>query len=76
MDYAKGSKPQDANYAKGGAVLGRTANFMKTPDSFSAKSHGSGKTAENFGKGMPATGDGGGKAPPAKDKSLSPVKPR
>jgi hypothetical protein len=72
----KSSGAKDACYAEGGAVLGRTRDFMKTPDSFSAKSHGSGKTSEVFGKGSASTGDGGGKAPAAKDKSCPPIKPR
>src|SRR5579872_6079469 len=38
--YAKGSKPQDAAYAKGGSVLGKTSEFLKTPDRFTGKKNG------------------------------------
>ena len=32
--YAKGGDVREANYAKGGAVTGRTRDFMKEPDQF------------------------------------------
>jgi hypothetical protein len=65
---AKGHRPMDASYAQGGAVLGRTRDFMKTPDEF--REDRSNKTDEVWGKGSSA------KNPKAADKSLKPVKPR
>jgi hypothetical protein len=32
--YAKGGAVQDASYAAGGPVLGRTREFLKEPDQF------------------------------------------
>lgn len=64
---SKGTGPKDASYAEGGAVLGRSTDFMKTPDRFRDNK---GRT-DNFGKG-----DGKDGAPAAKGKSLSPVAPR
>ncbi len=64
--FSKGSAPQTASYAEGGAVLGRTRDFMKTPDEFR---DGTGKNDESWGKGS------GEKMTP-KDKSLKAVKPR
>lgn len=67
----KGSGPKTASYAEGGAVLGRTKDFMKTEDRFRASQFKK-KTEDVFGKGE------GGKsaAPAAKSKSLKAVKPR
>lgn len=68
MAYSKGDGAKPAVYARGGAALGRTKDFMKTPDSFR---DGSGKNDESFGKGTkdPLTKQTG-------DKCLTPVKPR
>lgn len=62
------------SFAKGGSVLGRTKDFLKTPDRFTGTSNGPLKdssTDENFSKS-------GGKdeAPAAKGKCLPPVKPQ
>lgn len=70
--YAKGSKPQDAAYAKGGSVLGKTSEFLKTPDRFTGHKNGplSEPTEDQFEKGS------GRVNPKPRDKSLKPVKPR
>lgn len=65
----KSSGIKDAEYAKGGAVLGRTVDFMKTPDRF-RESQFTKKTEDVFGKGESTAN------PKGKDKSLTPVKPR
>src|SRR5262245_59625261 len=69
-EMAKGSGPKQASYAKGGEVLGRSKDFIKTPDRF-RDSQFKKKTEDDFGKI-------GGKdiAPAAKDKSLKAVKPK
>lgn len=69
---SKGNGPMEASYAQGGLVLGRTKDFMKEPDKFregrfQPKPE---KTDETWGKGQSAAN------PAAKDKSLTPVKPR
>jgi hypothetical protein len=65
----KGSGPKTASYAEGGAVLGRTKDFMKTPDRF-RESQFKKKTEDVFGKGESTAN------PKGKDKSLKPVKPK
>lgn len=75
MQFAKGGKPQDACYAKGGPVIGTNSKFLKIPDSFMDPRHGNNKTDGTFGKGMKTPSDTI-PAPAAKDKSLSPIKPR
>jgi hypothetical protein len=65
----KGSGPKTASYAQGGEVLGRTKDFMKTPDRF-RDSQFVKKTEDVWGKGESAAN------PKAKDKSLKAVKPR
>lgn len=62
----KGYQGRTASYAKGGEVLGRTKDFMKTPDRF-RESQFKKKTEDVFPKGAVNTG---------KDKSLTPVKPK
>lgn len=70
----KGYMGKTEAFASGGAVLGRTRDFLKTPDRFTGTKNGPLKdssTDDNFGKS-------GGKndAPPAKGKCLPPVKPQ
>lgn len=69
----KGYMSKNESYAQGGAVLGRTTNFMKTPDTF--REEGESATDETYGKGLKAPKDHVG-APAAKGKSLKAVKPR
>lgn len=86
MAYAKGSAPQDADYAKGGPVLGKTSDFLKCHDEFRDPSHGKRESADvvgvladtdqKYGKSGAGQGNGYFPAPAAKDKGLSPVKPR
>jgi len=73
----KGSMSKDCSYAQGGQVLGRSCDFMKTPDRF-RQSGADGRftpkpetTEDNFGKS-----GGKNEAPPAKGKSLKAIKPR
>lgn len=66
----KGYQGKAASYATGGEVLGRTKDFMKTPDRF-RDSQFKTKTEDNFGKS-----GGKNEAPAAHGKSLKPVKPR
>jgi hypothetical protein len=62
-------------FAEGGAVLGKTSDFFKTPDQF--RDDRGNDTDENWGKGASGTkGDGGPAAPAAKGKQLKAVKPR
>lgn len=63
---SKGHKSMDCAYAEGGAVLGRTTDFMKTPDRFRENKG----RHDNFGKGASTAN------PTPKDKSLTAVKPR
>jgi len=70
----KGYMGKTESYAAGGEVLGRTKDFMKTPDRFRESRFGSKaepETEDNFGKS-----GGKNEAPKARDKSLAPVKPR
>ena len=60
---------KSASFAKGGEVLGRTKDFMKTPDRF-RDSQFTKKTEDVFGKGESTPN------PKGKDKSLPAVKPR
>lgn len=73
-EMSKGKGPKTASYAKGGPVLGRTTDFMKTPDRFRDSQFKS-KTEDVFGKGEKAVGSHTA-APAAKDKSIKPVKPK
>lgn len=66
----KGYHGSSQCFAKGGPVLGKESAFLKTPNEFSEADHKDGATDENWGKGSSS------KAPAAKGKSLSPVKPR
>ncbi len=67
MDYAKGSAPSQAEYAKGGGVTERTRNFMKEPDTFRTD-----KENSDYAK----TGATGKLAQPTGDKCLPAIKPR
>jgi hypothetical protein len=62
MKYAKGGDVRVASYAHGGPVLGRSTDFMKTPDSFRTNVQPSNYTKKGSVSG--------------KDKSLPAVKPR
>jgi hypothetical protein len=68
----KGYQGKTESFAKGGAVLGRTVDFLKTPDRFreirTAKQ--ANETQDNFGKGSSKAN------PKGADKSEKPVKPR
>lgn len=61
----KGYQGKVESFAAGGAVLGRTKDFMKTPDRF-RDSQFKKATEDNFGKA-----GGQSDAPAAKGKSLS-----
>jgi hypothetical protein len=77
MSYAKGSKPQSANYAKGGAVLGKYSAFMKSPDEFRNPDGADGADEDDkYGKEGDGKGAGVVKPPAARSKQLSAVKPR
>lgn len=76
--YAKGGMIKDASYAEGGAVLGRTKDFLKTPDRFRDSQFKKG-TEDVFGKSDGDSDDmASSKGVPTapKDKCLTPVKPR
>lgn len=66
----KGYEGKTQSFAEGGLVLGRTKDFIKEPDRF-RDSQFRKKTEDDFGKGS-----GKSEAPPAKGKSLSPIKPK
>lgn len=71
MSFSKGEGAKDAVYAGGGAALGRTKDFMKTPDRFrDSQFKKVEETEDDWGKGSSAAN------PAAKDKSLPAVKPR
>ena len=84
--YAKGEKPRDASYAKGGASLGRTRDFLKEPVEFRDPDEGERQSAgvvgdtadadQKYGKSGAGKGSGMHAAPPAAGKCLPPVKPR
>ena len=74
----KGYSGSTQSYAKGGPVLGKTSEFMKSEDQFRAAYHkdpGAGAD-KPYGKSGINSGTGEVKPPAAKGKSLSPVKPR
>lgn len=67
MSKSSGSKT--IRYARGGAVIGKVSEFMKTPNEFTERSHASGDSDEVFGKG----GDGqasGNSNPTPKNKAI------
>lgn len=70
---SKSSGLHNAAYASGGPVLGKTSEFLKTPDEFTGRKNGplaENATDEDWGKGS------GKSNPKPKDKSEKPVKPR
>lgn len=82
-DMAKGEKPRDASYAKGGGQLGRTRDFMKETDGkdqFMQDATGRrGKPYVNLDGNASDYKEGPGAPKEAKrtgDKSLKTVKPR
>lgn len=76
----KGYLGKSESFAAGGPVLGRTTDFMKTPDTFRGSlqpNPPNQASDENWGKGAKGPkGDGGPAAPSGKDKSEKPVLPR
>lgn len=67
MAYVKGHPPKVASYAQGGAVLGRTKDFMKMPDEF--RTDKPTDTADkNYGKSGANAGTGEVKPPAQKMK--------
>ncbi len=66
----KSSGAKEACYANGGPVLGKTSEFMKTPDRFRDSQFKKG-TEDNFGKGSGRDYQ----APAEKGKSLPVIKP-
>jgi hypothetical protein len=68
----KGYQSTDTDYAKGGKVLGRTEDFLKTEDRFTGMQFkpGGGRNDEEWSKGKSKAN------PKGADKSLKPVKPR
>lgn len=68
MAYAKGSGAKSASYAAGGAVLGRTRDFMKTPDKFRTDKPAEKDYCKDHAGTSPAKRTG--------DKCLTAVKPR
>jgi hypothetical protein len=69
----KGYMSKTESFAQGGVVLGRTKDFMKTPDTF--REEGGKATDEVYGKGSKAPRDHVA-APPAKGKTLKAVTPK
>jgi hypothetical protein len=64
MAYSKGSKPQNASYAKGGGVTSRAKDFMKdAPEAFRSA-------------GVPNPNYATGKKPKGEDKSEKAIVPR
>lgn len=79
--YAKGGNVKSCGYAQGGIVLGRTRDFMKEPDPFSARALGPNAADTKFKKmksdpGSPQDYKKSGKGAKGKDKSLATVMPR
>jgi hypothetical protein len=71
MAFAKGSTPKNTDYAKGGGVLGRSTDFLKTANRFTGgKLPTPEPTEDDFEKGSSKAN------PKAADKSLKPVKPK
>lgn len=82
MAYAKGGDVRPASYAEGGAVLGRTREFMKEPVDFRMTDNGDqskGNEDNFYAKAGIGAGKGIKGGPPPKrtgNKSLKAVKPR
>lgn len=69
----KGYRGQTQHFAKGGSVLGKTSEFLKTPDEFTGRKNGplaENATDEDWGKGSSKAN------PAAKGKVLKTVKSR
>ena len=67
----KGYLSKDESFAKGGAVIGKNSEFLKTPNRFiGTKLPKPEPTEDDFEKGK------GKSVPKAKDKSLTPIKPK
>lgn len=64
---SKSTSNSVAHYARGGAVIGKVSEFMKTPNEFSERSHDSGATDEVFGKGS---------SPGDEDQARGPANPK
>lgn len=72
---SKSSGLHDASYAAGGSVLGRTRDFMKTPDRF--RNDGGPDRDPTPEPTEDVWGKGSSKAnPKGRDKSETPIKPR
>jgi hypothetical protein len=72
---SKSSGLHDASYAKGGSVLGRTTDFLKTADRF--RSDGGSNRDPKPEPTEDVWGKGSSKAnPKGRDKSETPIKPR
>ena len=69
----KGYISKDTDYAKGGAVLGKESEFLKTKNRFVGKKLPEPEGTEDV---FPKTGSAGKLAKTTGDKSLKPVKPR
>lgn len=72
MGYAKGGDVRVASYAAGGAVLGRTRNFMKEPDEFRDPDEGNAAADEDqlYGKSGEGAGKGCYPPPPARKSKV------
>jgi hypothetical protein len=70
----KGALSKDTDYAKGGSALGRTKDWLKTPDRFAGRQFtvGGARNDEDWKK----TGKTGDLSKPTGDKSLKVIKPR
>lgn len=82
VNFAKGGDVRAAHYARGGAVLGRTRDFMKEPSPFRSSTDG---IAPANQRPIAAGGEPGeptnnypkaGKGEKGRDKSLKTVMPR
>ena len=79
----KGHMGKDESFAKGGEVLGRTKDFMKTPDRFRQQDAAGHfrpapviqNTSDDWGKGEKPMKDAV-TAPAARQKSRKPILPR
>lgn len=73
MTHNKGHRSQTQAFAKGGPVLGRESEFLKTPDRFTGHENGpltGNKTQDDWEKGSSKAN------PKGRDKVLPTVKPR
>jgi len=72
MAYSKGGDIANVSYAKGGAVLGRTTNFMKATDEVRDKDEGDASADEDqkYGKSGDDAGKGFIKPPSARTSKV------